>query len=141
MTGQASETKPAWFLTSAVVHQWQCDHFGHLNVRNYAGIVDDALFIFWSRVGFVHGAGHAPVTAELKLTFLHEVSAGAILDAFAEVKRIGTKSVTIAISLRDATSGEAMAASESVEVFFDTAHRRSMPIPEGIRGKIEHMTT
>ena len=40
-----------WFETHrAVVHQWQCDHLGHMNVRYYAHIFDDAGFHFWTGI-------------------------------------------------------------------------------------------
>ena len=40
-----------WFETHrAVVHLWQCDHLGHLNVRYYAHFFDDAGFHFWTGI-------------------------------------------------------------------------------------------
>lgn len=137
MAGENDTSEDGRLVTAAVVHQWQCDHFGHLNVRNYAAIFDDALFIFWSRNGFVHGGGFAPVTADLHFIFLHEILAGSIVNVFASIRRIGTKSVTIGLLARDSASGQAMATCEAVEVFFDVNDKQSMAIPQAIRAQLD----
>lgn len=124
-------------VSSAVVHQWQCDHFGHLNVRNYAAIFDDAIFIFWGRCGFRHGEGVAPVSAEIKLSFRHELLAGSVVNLSATPIRIGSKSATIRFMMLDAETGSVVAEAESAEVFFDLRNKQTVRIPELIRNRLE----
>lgn len=124
-------------LTAVVAHQWHCDHFGHLNARHYASAVDDALFIFWARAGVKApqkgSEGTMPVSAELKLTYIAEVHAGAALDLSATILRVGNKSVTLLIEMRDIVTNELVATAEVAEVFFDAVLRRSAPIPDVVR--------
>ena len=53
-TGDSAELRKmsGWQETHrTVVHAWMCDHFGHVNVRYYAHLFDDAGFALWSRSG------------------------------------------------------------------------------------------
>lgn len=131
-------------LSSIVAHQWQCDHFGHLNVRHYATVFDDALFIFWKRLGFTVPAlgspGTMPVTAEVKTTFTSETVAGTIANVHGEVLRVGTKSVTFRMELTEEGDGRLLASCEAVEVFFDMQARTSSHIPEDLRRRLKDLT-
>ena len=39
-------------LHTGVVHPWLCDQFGHLNVRNYSNLFNEAQFFAYARAGF-----------------------------------------------------------------------------------------
>jgi acyl-CoA thioester hydrolase len=128
------------FLSSMVAHQWQCDHFGHLNVRHYVAAFDDALFIMWKRIGLTVPAlgspGVIPVTAEIKTSFASETVAGTIANVQGRVLRVGTKSVTFRLELREEGSGRLLASCEAVEVFFDMQARVSSLIPDELRASL-----
>lgn len=128
-------------LNSMVAHQWQCDHFGHLNARHYAAAFDDALFIFWSHGGVVipdqGQPGTIPVTAKLAIEYQSEVKAGEVLHIEGQPIRIGAKSVTLALTMREAVTGRTVATAEVVEVFFDALARNSAPIPNPVRVTLE----
>lgn len=88
-----------WFETHrAVVHQWQCDHLGHLNVRTYAHFFDDAGFHFWTgiprarEIMTAHGIG--VVVARTTNDFVHEARAGELVVINSALTRLGTKSLT-----------------------------------------------
>lgn len=123
-------------LTSAVVHQWQCDHFGHLNVRHYAAIFDDSIFIFWGRHGLSRDDGIAPVTAEFKISFHAEILVGSVVTVRSRVLRIGSKSVALALEMVDELTRELRATCEIVEVFFSLKDRESRPIPGAMRERL-----
>ncbi|HKS15493.1 MAG TPA: thioesterase family protein [Pseudomonas sp.] len=131
---------PALHISSAVVHQWHCDHFGHMNTRHYAGMFDDAVFLFWSRFGVqapVPGEPLViPVTAEMKTGFLAEAKAGTSLEIHASVRRVGGKSATLHLRMSNAANGEAVATCDIVEVFFDNQSRTSQAIPEAVRHRL-----
>lgn len=124
-------------LSSTVVHQWHCDHLGHLNVRNYAAIFDDAIFVFWNRFGIRRDDKVVPVTAELKIGFRREALAGAVVDVRYRVARVGTKSVAIVFELATAPEGETLASCDVVEVFFNSETRTSAAIPDAVRERLE----
>ncbi|WFU05772.1 thioesterase family protein (plasmid) [Rhizobium sp. CB3171] len=122
-------------MTTAIAHQWMCDHFGHLNVRNYAAIFDDAIFVFWSKYG-ASNQGSVPVTATLKIDFRSEVLAGTVLAISSKITRIGTKSVNFGLEMTNTDTNEVVASCDVVDVFFSLQDRKSMPIPERTRAKL-----
>src|SRR5262245_36705108 len=128
------------FLSSMVVHQWQCDHFGHLNVRHYGAAFDDAVFIFWQRLGAeipaLGAPGSRPVTAEVKTSFVSEAMPGTIARVNGRVLRVGNKSATLGLEMTDERTGRRLASCEVVEVFFDMQARQSRPIPEALRARL-----
>ena len=120
-------------ITSFVAHTWFCDHFGHLNVRHYAAAFDDATFVFWSGIGFRPGPDSPmPVTLEVKTSFRQETQVGSVVRIAAQVSKVGTKSVGLTFTMRDA-GGDVLALCEVVEVFMDPQSRRSCPIPAALR--------
>lgn len=127
-------------LTSAIIHPWNCDAQGHLNTRHYVGIFDDANQVLLARIAgrSQDGAGAlgwADVRNELD--FLAELTAGTVVDVFAAIRRVGTKSLTIAAEIRRAHSGEASARMLAVITRFDLCTRRaavlSQPLIEAAR--------
>lgn len=128
-------------LNSLVAHQWHCDHFGHLNARHYAAAFDDALFIFWTHAGVEipqpGQPGVIPVTAQLKIDYRSEVTAGQVLSILGQPLRIGGKSVTLALTMQEAATGRITATCEVVEVFFDALARQSAPVPDHVRAALQ----
>lgn len=116
-------------LTTAVAHHWQCDHFGHLNVRNYAALFDDAIFVLWGRYRPFIGDDVIPVTADFSMSFKEEIRAGTIVTTRFDVMRIGTKSVGLTFTLAEQASGQIFATCEVVEVFINKSSRQSAIIP------------
>ena len=125
---------PDTALCTYVVHQWNCDHFGHLNVRHYAAAFDDAIFIFWGVIGNRPAEGGPfPVSAEVKIGFRHEALAGTIATISASVTKVGTKSVGLRFDMVDRGDGRLLALCDVVEVFIDPATRESCAIPAVLR--------
>ena len=80
-----------------VAHPWMCDIMGHMNVRHYAAMFDDASF---QLLGHIAGAdsladtslGWADVRSEVE--YKHETKAGALLTICSRVIKTGRSSVT-----------------------------------------------
>ncbi len=116
-------------VTSAVIHPWSCDAQGHLNTRHYVGIFDDANHVLLARIGGQDadpGLGWADVRNEVD--FLAEVKAGTTVDVFAAIRRIGTKSLTIALEMRRAHSEDACARMLAIIARFDLTTRRAVTL-------------
>jgi acyl-CoA thioester hydrolase len=128
-------------LTTAIVHQWQCDHFGHLNVRHYAALFDDAVFILWNRHGRRAQDEIVPVTAELRLGFRSEVVAGTVVTIRSRIDRVGTKSVQVHFDMVDDRTNQVFATCDTVEVFFNRTSRKSEHIPEPVRESLTARAT
>ena len=132
----------SWFETHrAVVHQWQCDHLGHLNVRYYAHIFDDAGFHFWTGIAGArdimdrHGIG--VVVARTTNDFLHEARAGQLVVCKSALTRLGTRSLTYTQRLTNAEDGTLLATQDAVEVIFDPIARKATEMPTALRALLE----
>lgn len=88
-----------WYPTlHSVAHAWMCDHFGHINVRYYAHLFDDAGFVLWflsnvppaefKRLG-VH-----TVVARTETDLKRKLVAGDTIQVRSRWTRLGTKSVS-----------------------------------------------
>lgn len=120
-------------LTSAVIHPWNCDAQGHLNTRHYVGIFDDANQILLARIAgppqdLVPILGWVDVRNELD--FMAEIEAGIVVDVFAAIRRIGTKSLTIAAELRRASSDHVCARMVATISRFDLTARRAVALSQ-----------
>ncbi len=127
--------------TRGVAFPWLCDQYGHMNVRHYASFFDDGAFHLWS----MHGTGQKrmlerdiqTVTAMTKTDFIKELRTGELFVVKTGFTRCGGKSVSFSHRMENADSGELHATQDCVEVFFDPATRKAMPIPDDIRAIIE----
>jgi acyl-CoA thioester hydrolase len=129
-------------LLRAVVHPWHLDHFGHMNVRHYAPFFDDAAYHIWTRAGLPYStmlAAHGVhcVTAQATTRFAKELVAGDLIVVQGALARLGNKSVTFALEMRHADTGELHASQEIVEVFFDPEARGSTTMPASVRSRLE----
>ena len=125
-----------------VIHPWHEDHFGHMNVRHYAPFFDDAVYHMWTRLGLPYSGmlaehGVHMVSVEAKTRFMKELKAGDLIVIGGVVSRIGTKSCTFDLRMRHADTGAEHAAYEIVEVVFDPATRKSAPMPDAIRARLQ----
>jgi acyl-CoA thioester hydrolase len=120
-----------------VVHPWMCDAMGHMNVRHYTGLFDDCA---WHVLGFLlpsnkSDAATGWVVATMTMTFLKEVVPGTMLILDPRVVRIGSKSISMRIEMRDAASGVHYATGEFVSVLFNLRTRTSLALPEEVLGR------
>ncbi|MBK19439.1 MAG: hypothetical protein CMM52_11455 [Rhodospirillaceae bacterium] len=125
----------------AVVHPWNCDVLGHMNVRWYAHLFDDAEFHLWSIVGLSHAtlkkSGIVTVIANTNTDFLHEAAAGELVTIESAFTKLGGKSLTISQRMTNSENGTLIAKQEVVGVFFDLETRKPAPMPDEIREKLE----
>jgi len=127
-------------LSRTVVMPAHCDHYGHLNVRHYAGFFDDAGWHILPSAGVsltdLRSRGLGSVVATLTIDFHHEVKAGQLLVITGAVTNVGHKSFAYELRLLDADSMTHCATQKAVEVCFDTARRIAAPFPDDIRERL-----
>lgn len=123
-----------------VVYPWDCDHLGHMNVKNYVGMFDQAAFHFLSMLGFsfgnMHETGETLVDAQHTIQYRKEQRVGSLVRVESAVTRVGTKSITILQRMWNAETGDLAATTEIVSVYFNLKTRSSMPLPEAVRERI-----
>ncbi len=134
-------SRPAFELSRSVVMPAHCDHYGHMNVRQYAAFFDDAGWHILSRLGVsltdLRGRGLGSVVATLTIDFHHEVTAGQLIVITGALTRVGTKSMTSEMRLYEADSMTHCATQKTTEVCFDTRARRSAAWPDDIRARLD----
>jgi acyl-CoA thioester hydrolase len=130
---------PHDLLFRGVVHPWMCDAMGHLNVRHYTGLFDDCC---WHVLTFLLPSvdgGIGWVAATMSIEFVREVAPRTMLVLNPSIVRIGSKSVSTRIEMRDAATGAHYATASFVSVLFDLEARTSLALPEDIRARASRL--
>ena len=132
---------PHWHeLHRAIVMPAHCDAYGHMNVRHYAAMFDEAGWHILARAGVslsdLRGRGLGSVVASLTIDFHHELTAGQLVLVTGAFTRAGHKSFSYEMRLYEVDSMTHCATQKTTEVCFDTAKRASAPLPDDVREAI-----
>jgi acyl-CoA thioester hydrolase len=130
---------PGIVTFTGVVHPWMCDAMGHLNVRHYVAMLDDASF---QLLGHVAGKDADPARVgwadvRMEIDYLHETAAGALVTVHSHVEKIGTSSIAYAHALSGSIDGVLRARAKVVTVHFDLTARRKAALPDDMRLRAE----
>ena len=110
---------------AGVVHPWMCDTMGHLNVRHYVAMFDDASFQLLGRVTGKEdpeaGLGWADVRMEID--YKHETPVGTLVTIRSRVEKVGASSLTYAHEMAGTLDGVVHAQMRTVTVRFDLRRR------------------
>ena len=92
MTGSRTD----WAITyRSIVLPKHCDHYGHMNVRFYAEHFDDGGFQMWQAAGVKQSEltrdGMGIVVANISIDFIHEITAGQLMEIRGAWIRVGGK--------------------------------------------------
>jgi acyl-CoA thioester hydrolase len=127
-------------LHRTIVMPAHCDAYGHMNVRHYAAMFDEAGWHILARAGVsltdLRGRGLGSVVASLTIDFHHELTAGQLVVVTGAFTRAGGKSFAYEMRLYEADSMTHCATQKTVEVCFDTARRASVLLPDDVRQAI-----
>jgi len=127
-------------LYRGIVMPAQCDAYGHLNVRHYAAIFDEAGWHILARSGVsltdLRARGLGTVVATLTIDFHHELTAGQLVLVTGALTRVGHKSLAYEMRLYEADSMRHSATQRTIEVCFDTAKRVAAPFPDDVRATL-----
>jgi len=115
-----------------IAHPWMCDVMGHVNVRHYAAMFDDAGFHFLGELARdePEGTGWADVRVETE--FLREISPGTLITIRSQMVRIGRSSITYRHEMKGTLDDIARATALVTTVRFDLAARRAAPLSGAI---------
>ena len=109
------------------VYPWSMDHVGHMNVQFYTAPFDEATWHFLAELGisprFMKEHGRAAVAADQRTQYKREVVAGTLLHISTELLALGKKSIRFVHRMYDSETGDEVAVTELVGVYFDTAAR------------------
>lgn len=126
-----------------VVFPWHCDQLGHMNVRHYVGMFDEAGFHLLSAAGMkmseMAETGRSFADVKHVITYEAEQRVGSLLVIEGCIRRIGTKSMTSFQRMTNVETGELAATTEITMVYFDLKERKSLIIPDALREGFEKL--
>lgn len=122
-------------LYKGVVHPWLCDAMGHMNVRHYLGIFDDAhtqlvAEAFDYRAGEERWRDKGWADVSNQLEYKRELQAGALIEVNGGIVEVGRSSFTSYFEMKERFSDEVSATMTAKIIFFDLKARKSMPLTE-----------
>lgn len=122
---------------AGVVHPWMCDTMGHLNVRHYVGMFDDASFQLLGRISDPEAdprrMGWADVRMEIE--YAHETGAGTLVTITSHIEKIGNSSLAYRHEMIGTIDGKTRARMRTVSVAFDLIDRRKLPLTADVRAR------
>ncbi len=123
-----------------VVYPWQCDSMGHLTIRHYMAMFDEASWPFLFEIGYdpelmlPKSIGWADVHHEID--YFRELLEGQRLVIESRPVRIGNKSAVIQFDMKREGADETCARLTATTVQFDLAKRCAIPIIPEIREQL-----
>lgn len=124
-----------------VVHPWMCDVMGHMNVRHYAGMFDDASFQLLGHIaGKIPDEGFGWADVRSTTDYKKEVPAGELLIIRSQVVRVGRSSITFRQIMAGSIDGELRATNETTSVCFDKIARVSLELEHQMRIRAKELS-
>ncbi len=119
------------------------DDNGHLNVRHYLGIFDDAEWVVYERLDLGADLARRGVggifALEQHLTYRREVAVGDEVSVGIRLVARSTRMIHLVSHLLNHTRGEVAARMEALEGYVDLGTRRLAPIPEPQSAALDRM--
>lgn len=127
-----------------VAHPWMCDTMGHMNVRHYAAMFDDASFQLLGHIAGVEaasepGRGWADVRSEVE--YKHETKAGELLTIRSRVVKLGRSSITFEQVMSGTLDGVVHAVNRTTTVRFDLQARTAISLEPAARVRAEALSS
>ncbi|NKC51672.1 acyl-CoA thioesterase [Ochrobactrum cytisi] len=123
-----------------VAHPWMCDVMGHMNIRHYAGMFDDASFQLLGHVaGTIPDGSFGWADVRSTTEYKQEVPAGDLLTIRSHVLKVGRSSITFRQMMAGSLDGELRAVNEVTSVYFDKVARRSTELGSDMRVRAEKL--
>lgn len=114
------------------------DLLGHINNAVYATYFESGRMEYWARFQGGHDFDNWPfILAHLEIDFLAEAHAGQKLTLGIRVCRIGTRSFDFEYLLVRDEDQQRVARGRSVQVMFDYAAKKSRPVDDETRARLE----
>lgn len=119
-----------------VVHEWQRDHMGHINIRAYMEFHDAASWQFYAALGITpsllrDGALHLAMVQQ-NIAYRKELYPGDIVFVRTGVLEMREKVVSFRHELVNAETGDVCSTSDCTVVCLNPVTRRSQPFPSEI---------
>ena len=121
------------------VHQWHCDHMGHMNVMWYVGKFDEATWNLAAMMGmttqYLKDTHRGMAAVEQRICYKREALAGDVLTVRTAVVEVKPKLVRFVHEMRRGDMGDLLAVMMAIGVHIDTEARKAIPFEHHILQK------
>src|SRR3954464_10975614 len=111
-----------------LVHQWNCDHMGHMNVMWYVGKFDEASWNLLAAIGvtsaLLREQGRAIAGEQQNISYRRELLAGDSVAVRSGILEVRDKVVRFVHEMRNAATSEVAAVCELTAVQIDAKSRK-----------------
>jgi len=99
-----------------VVHPWQCDHMGHMNVMWYVGKFDEATWQLFALLGFTRSflrqENRALVGVQQNITYKRELYPGDVITVRSTILEVRERVIRYLHEMTNDETGEIVATTE-----------------------------
>jgi acyl-CoA thioester hydrolase len=115
-----------------------CDPMGHVNNAVYLTYLEAARFAWWSRAFGPSGlTEHGFIVARVEIDYRKPALPGERLIVRLRVAGLGRSSFTVVYEILNARTREVLVEAKSVQVAYDYAQGKSVPLSGDLRAKLE----
>lgn len=122
------------------VYPWECDMFGHLNVRHYVGKFDEGTWNLFAHLGmppsYLREARTGMAAVQQNIAYRKELLPGDIVHVRSGVIDLGERKMRFFHRMYHGETSEEAAYMEITGVHMDLARRKAAPFPPEIRARI-----
>ncbi|SCA55250.1 Acyl-CoA thioester hydrolase [Candidatus Terasakiella magnetica] len=120
----------------STVQQWECDHMGHLNVRNYMAKFDDAAWSFLAVLGinkaYFSERNGGVAAVDHHVTYQQELLPGDCVEIHSRLALFEGKKFKMVHVMSNAVTGAKVSQCELFGVHMDQKERRAVNFPDDI---------
>jgi acyl-CoA thioester hydrolase len=110
------------------------DAMGHINNAVYATYLEVARQVYWARLDERADYRRVPfILARVEIDFRSEALVGEVLEVGIRLAWVGSKSFAFAYRIWEKTTGREVAEASTVQVCYDYARKRTIPMPRDLR--------
>ena len=114
------------------------DAFGHINNAVYVTYIEVARQEYWRAFRREQDYGRVPfILAHVSIDFRSEALVRELLVLHIRCDSIGTKSFTFEYEIREAETGRLVVEASTVQVCYDYEAKKSIPVPDELRQRLE----
>jgi len=125
-----------------MVHQWHCDHMGHMNVMWYVGKFDEATWNLAAMMGmtsqYMRDSNRGMVAVDQRICYRREALAGDVLTIRSAVLELKPKSIRFVHEMFRG-DGDHLATTLLTGVHIDAVARKSTQFEPQVFGKSQAM--
>lgn len=118
------------------VHAWQCDHMGHINIRAYSELFEQALWHVFNHVGItpsmLRNSEIAMAGVRQDIQYFKELYKGDLVRIQSYLSKFTEKSLTMVHEMFNVETGEKCASCEITALCLDPSTRKARPFPPQI---------